>query len=140
MDGLSVNIGGGGCAGCNTGYFPYDFTGKYMCIDRDYLRVRKNAHNDDENCKAYKFIKTTENRYVCQLCADGTYLYQGTCLTATECLAITNMSPFRALRDITTFLLKKNMCADSTNDYVISSNTGVEAECEVLVLGRETVT
>lgn len=127
-----VNIGEGGCQGCSTDYYPYDFSEKYVCLDFNYLIIRQENFQpidnlDDRNCLAYAF----DGVYKCTQCRTGWFLHEddATCLTEAECTG--GLKAILATTEADTLKLITNRCMTS----VVTLATNV-ADCGVYVIGR----
>ena len=122
----NLNVGEGGCSQCADDYYPYDFTGKYLCLDRTYLHSFKNTFVNDPKCSQYKY---ENNDFVCEECKNGYFMNGSTCVDSTGCTGGTH--PQLAYIDDTTKKLVKNVCKDVTT---INGSVAV-AQCNIYTFG-----
>lgn len=65
-----VDFGGKYCAGCDATYFPYDFDNKYVCVEKDYIKLKDNTV--DANCTLFSYDGA--NALKCLRCKFGYFL------------------------------------------------------------------
>ena len=113
-----VNMGGVSCYGCQTNYYPYNWTDKYMCVSPDYLRERKNGFVYDSNCQQYEY---NGNTIVCNACKFPYFLENG------ECVDTCTVGQ-KVVYDVQNQMIVRNICKD----------VGGNATCEYYAYGIKT--
>ena len=94
------------CQGCKTQYFPYNLKDKMICVDRSYIKERKNGFVQDTNCLAYQY---SDNKMKCLECKYPKLLKNDACVDS--CSA--NELKYAVYID-SNKRYKKNVCVNGT--------------------------
>ena len=101
----TVDFGSGnGCTGCKNTFYPMDFTKKYVCLNKGYLKKNDSTFDATSDCERYSFDGTV---YTCEQCKYPKFLNSTTKLCGTTC----ELNEVKIiLHFVNKYTIKRNYC------------------------------